>query len=212
MDKLVNGISGTNRELADNKIKRQQLREKINQLRSPTLIAELNAFEEKKREIRETSIKLDSELGNVEIQVKTMLIPEKENVIKILKQHDKEVEGFKTEIKELTEHVANRDAQFKDLFNNRTKLSDEQSKKEARVYSLNDDVRKTEHKINTINLELARINAELGGLSKEFEQYEGVEVDKEKTDLQLTREINQFERMVENLGAGEPWGCEPQGA
>ena len=215
IDKLVNEISRTNRELADNKIKRQQLREKINQLRSPTLIAELNAFEEKKREIRESMIKLDSELGNIEIQVKTMLTPEKENVIKILKQHDKEIEGFKTEIKQLKENVEIKEkelkekekkekrfyAQFKDLFNKRTKLSDEQSKKESKVYSLNDDVRKTEHKINTINLELARIKAELGGLNKEFEQYEGVEVDKEKSDLQLTREINQFERMVENLGA-----------
>jgi chromosome segregation protein len=215
MDSITNNISENNRELANNKIKRQELREKISKLRSPTLIAELNAFEEKKRELRETVIKLDSELGSTEIQIKTMLLPEKENILKIVKQHDKEMEAFNAEIKELKESTAVTEkglaekekkekkfyAQFKDLFNNRTKLSDNASKKEAKVYSLNDDVRKTEHKINSINLELARINAELGGFSKEFEQYEGVEVDREKSDMQLTREINQFERMVENLGA-----------
>ncbi len=214
IDKVLAKVSESNRELAQNKINRQELRDKISKLRSPTLLAELNAFEEKKREIRETAIKLDSELGNTEIKLSTMLLPEKENINRILKQHDKETEAFKTEIKELQENLDIKEkelkekekkekqfyAQFKDLFNKRTKLSDDQSKKEAKIYSLNDDIRKTEYKINSINLELARINTEVGGMKKEFEQYEGVEVDHEKSDLQLTREINQFERMVSDLG------------
>jgi len=215
LDDLMKKISDHNKGLATNKINRQQLREKISQLRSPTLIAELNAFEEKRREVRETQIKLDSEVGSIEIQVNTMLIPEKENMNKILKQHDKETEAFKIEITAINENLTIKDkelaekekketqfyAQFKDLFNRRAKLGDDASKKEAKMYSLNDDARKAEHKINSINLELARINAELGGLSKEFEQYEGVEVDREKSDMQLTREINQFENMVDNMGA-----------
>jgi len=215
LDAVVGSVSEKNRELASNKIKRQELREKISKLRSPTLIAELNAFEEKKREVREMVIKLESEMGNMEVQLTTMLMPEKENINKILKQHDKETEAFKTEIKELKDLLSVKEkelkekekkekqfySQFKDLFNTRTKLSDNASKKESRVYSLNDDVRKTEHKINSINLELARINTEREGMQKEAEQYEGVEIDHEKTDLQLAREINQFERMVNDMGA-----------
>ncbi|MBW2972445.1 chromosome segregation protein SMC [Candidatus Woesearchaeota archaeon] len=215
IDAVLRKVSDSNRELAANKIKRQELRDKISKLRSPTLLAELNAFEEKRREIRESQIKLDSELGSIEMQITTMLKPERENINKILKQHDKENESFEAEIKRLKEGIAATEtdlkekekkekqfyAQFKDLFNKRTKLSDDVSKKEAKVYTLNDDIRKTEHKINSINLELARINTELGGMKKEFEHYEGVEIDHEKSDMQLAREINQFEQMVQNLGA-----------
>ncbi|MFC1741329.1 chromosome segregation protein SMC [Nanoarchaeota archaeon] len=215
IDDVMRNVSESNRELASNKIKRQELREKISQLRSPTLIAELNTFEEKKREIRETVIKYTSEMENMGKQVATILAPERENVNKIMKQHDKEAEAFKEEIKlangkivlmerELKDKEVKEKkfyAQFKDLFNKRTKLGDEAGKKEAKVYLLNDEARRLESKVNAINLELARINAEVDGLKKEFEQYEGVEIDHEKTDLQLAREINQFERMVENLGA-----------
>jgi chromosome segregation protein len=215
MDGVMSKVSESNRELAQNKIKRQELREKIGKLRSPTLIAELNTFEEKKRELREGLIKLDSEIGNIEIQINTMLEPEKENILKIVKQHDKELEAFDVEIVSIKKELEVKEkdlkekekkekkfyAQFKDLFNKRTKLSDDVGKKESKVYSLNDDSRKVEYKINAINLELARINAEVEGMKKEFEQYEGIEIDREKTDLQLTREINQFERMVENMGA-----------
>ncbi|MBU2561158.1 MAG: chromosome segregation protein SMC [Nanoarchaeota archaeon] len=214
IDAVLRKVSDNNRELANNKIKRQELREKISKLRSPTLLAELNTFEQKKREIRESHIKLDSELGSIEMQINTMLIPERENINKILKQHDKEVDAFEEEIKDLKENMSIKEvelkekekkekqfyAQFKDLFNKRTKISDDSSKKEAKVYSLNDDIRKTEHKINSINLELARINTELEGMKKEFQHFEGVEIDHEKSDMQLAREINQFEQMVQNLG------------
>ncbi len=214
LEGVIRKVSENNRELANNKMKRQDLRDKISQLRSPTLIAELNAFEEKRREVREAIIKFTSEMGNVDVQVSTMLEPEKDNISKIMKQHDKETEAFDAEIKQLKENMEIKElelkekekkekefySQFKDLFNNKNKLGDETSKKENKMYELNDELRKTEHKMNTINLELARINTELEGMKKEFEQYQGVEVDREKSDMQLAREISQFEKMVENLG------------
>jgi chromosome segregation protein len=215
LDEIMKQVSENNRGLADNKIRKQELRDKITQLRSPTLLAELNAFEEKKRELRESKIKWSSELENLKNQIKTMLEPEKENIIKIIKQHDKEMDAFEEEVKDLKENIKIKEAelkdkekkeqqfysQFKDLFNRRTKLSEEASKRESKIYELNEDSRKCEYKANAINLELARIGAEIDGLKKEFEQYEGVEVDHEKTDMQLAKEINQFEKMVENLGA-----------
>jgi chromosome segregation protein len=215
LDAVLRKVSESNRELANNKIKRQELRDKITQLRSPTLIAELNAFEQKKREIREALIKHEAELSNASIQIDNMLIPEKDNILKIIKQHDKETEAFEAEIGTLKTHITGKEeelkgkevkekqfyAQFKDLFNKRTKLSDDATKKEAKVYTINDEVRKTEHKVNTINLELARVNTEIEGMKKEFVQYEGVQVDHEKSDMQLAKEINQFEQMVANLGA-----------
>lgn len=215
LDEIMKHVSENNRGLADNKIRKQGLRDKITQLRSPTLLAELNAFEEKKRELRESKIKWSSELENLKNQIKTMFEPEKENIIKIIKQHDKEMEAFDEEVKDLKENIKIKEtelkdkekkeqqfySQFKDLFNRRTKLGEEVNKRESKIYELNDDSRKCEYKVNAINLELARIGAEIDGFKKEFEQYEGVDVDHEKTDMQLAKEINQFEKMVENLGA-----------
>jgi chromosome segregation protein len=215
LDKITNTIGQKNRVLAEMKIKKQQLRDKIGQLRNPLLLAELNAFEEKRTELRESLIKLNSEIKNIDTQVTTLLEPELENIAKIMRQHDKEIDAFDAEIKELSGKVKTLDAelsekekkekefyaQFKDLFTKRTKLSDEVGKREQKMYGKTDDMRKIEHKINTIALEVAKIGAELGGLQLQFEQFKGVEVDMEKPDGQLQKEISQFEKLVENLGA-----------
>jgi len=211
---LINTISQKNQVLAQNRIKRQELRTRISQLRNPTLLAELNAFDEKKRELREMIIKFESESKNLDTQMQAHLIPEKENLSKVMKGHDKEEITFKEEIKVLSEKVQGLEkhlkekekkeqefyAQFKDLFNVRTKLSDETNKKEAKLYSFNEDVRKTEHKINVVNLENAKVKAELAGLEEQFKPYENTPLDHDKADASLTREINQFEKMLENLG------------
>ena len=212
---VVGKLSMHNREIADYKIKKQTLRTKVNELRSPTLIAELNAFEEKKVELKESIIKQDSEHNSVKTQLETMLLPEKENIQKVLKQHDKEIDAFDKEVKTLSDNIQlqERDlkgkeekqkkfyAQYKDLFNKRTKFSDTVSKKENRLFNLNDDLRKSEHKINTINIELARINAELSAINHQFEEYKEYPIDQEKSDSQIQREITQFENIVSDLGA-----------
>ncbi len=215
LDKVVMSVSENNRALANNKIKRQKLRENINRLRAPTLIAELNAFEEKKQELIQSLIKIEHELKNIDTQITSLLEPERANILKIMKQHDKELADFHSEIKDLEEHIRIKNSelkekekvekefysQFQDLFSKKNKLDKAINKRESKVFVLADEVRRTEHKINTISVELAKIAAQKAGLEKEFEQYEGVEIDHEKSDAQLTREINQFERMVENLGA-----------
>ena len=45
------------------------------------------------------------------------------------------------------------------------------------------------------------MKADLANLKEQFAPYEGVELDHEKSDDVLKREISQFEKMVENLGA-----------
>ncbi|MBU0461591.1 MAG: AAA family ATPase, partial [Nanoarchaeota archaeon] len=215
LQKLQNVVNGTNQRLAQNRIKKQELRTKITELRNPLLLAELNAFEEKRAELREGIIKLDSEMNSLNTQINHHLLPEKENLLKVMKGHEREEETFNTEIKELDSKIKTKDgelkakedkeqefyAQFKDLFTQRTKISEEVNKREAKTYSLNEDMRKTEHKINTINLENAKVKAELAGLQEQFKPFDGVPLDQEKSDPQLQREITQFENMVANLGA-----------
>ncbi|MFC1753267.1 chromosome segregation protein SMC [Thermoproteota archaeon] len=214
-DTIQNTIGEKNQILTQNRIKRQELRTKITELRNPLLIAELNAFEEKRAELRESIIKLESELNNLNTQTDHHLVPERENILKVIAGHEKEEEAFNTEIKELDVRIKGKDAylkdkekkeqafyaQFKDLFTKRTSMSEEMNKKEARGYSLNEDSRKTEHKINVINLENVKVKAELAGLHEQFKPYDGVPLDNEKSDPQLQREITQFENMVADLGA-----------
>jgi len=72
IDKKINLVQDKtnvlNNELITIKTERQKLRDAITQLSNPTLIAELNAFEEKLKELDESIIRIDSEIKNIDIQ------------------------------------------------------------------------------------------------------------------------------------------------
>jgi len=215
LEKLQQSITGYNKELTDAKTKKQDLREKITKIRNPRLLAELNAFEEKRSELREKLMKQKLDSENFDSQLKNMLYIEKENITRIIKQHDKEDDDFRKELKDIEHEIGKQESvlkekeklekefykQFKDLFAERTRISDEVDEKEDRIEKLNEGIRKEEIELNTINLRNAEFKAEHAGMEKEFEQYRGVKVDMEKSDEKIEREIKQFERYVEELGA-----------
>ncbi|MBU1975615.1 MAG: chromosome segregation protein SMC [Nanoarchaeota archaeon] len=215
IDEITNEISTQNRELANLKIEKQGLRDKITELRSPRLLAELNTFDEKKQELQQEIMDIKGELKNLDSEVTNVLAPEKESVAKILKQHEKEVLGFEKESKDLeviikknnaelkTKEKAEKEfyAQFKELFTQRSKISNEITKFETQIQGKNDSVREFEHKQNANSLESAKYKAELSGLVEEYKSFEGVPLFKGKGLDEIKREINQFEKIVENLGA-----------
>lgn len=214
-DKIIDTISLENRKLAKLKMEKQQYREKINALRNPTLLAELNSFEEKKSELREQINKLTLELKTSEAEVSNILGPEGANIQKILKQHDKEEKAFDEEKKSLMVLIRTQEKdlaakeeaekefynQFKELFNKRSTLTDEANKAEGIILQKNEKIRKSEMQVNTTSLEQAKIKAELAGLEEEYKQYEGVPLFEDKSVDAIRREINQFEKMVEDIGA-----------
>ncbi len=214
-DKLVSEISEKNRLLAKLKIEKQQLREKINSLRNPSLLAELNSFEEKKRELRQEIDALTLKLKTSESEKSNVLGPEVENVQKILKQHDKEESSFKAEQVEINARIKSTEKelkakeaaekafyeQFKSLFNKRSKLTEEANNAENKILQLNDKVRQQEVVINTASLELARIKAEIAGLDEELKSFEGVEPYSNKSREVIKKEIAEFERLVADLGS-----------
>src|SRR3990167_4079825 len=61
--------------------------------------------------------------------------------------------------------------------------------------------RKEEFTLNALSIEEARVKAEMAGINAEFEQYSGVELDMEKPEEQLKKELNEFERMMANIGS-----------
>jgi len=64
-----------------------------------------------------------------------------------------------------------------------------------------DEQRSIEHKNNMISLEQAKFRAELARLREEFSQFGKVEIFKDKDEASIKKEIMQFEKMVEGIGA-----------
>lgn len=212
---IINKISEKNRELATNKIEKQKLRDAINQLRNPSLLAELTSYEQKKQELKEEIMNLRNDIKQTELQKENIFGPERENVQKIFKQLDKEQKDFEkekdalkklidTQKKELKEkEVAEKKfyEQFKELFKKRDKLTKESNDLETEILKHNEQIRIREQKQNITAMENARIKAELAGLIEEYKLYDGVPLYKNKPIEEIKKEIGDFEKMMQNIGA-----------
>ena len=212
--KVEDDIAEKTEELTNLKVEKQKLRSDINELRNPRLLAELNTFEQKKKEFTEEVIKIDADVKNLTSQEDSIMTSDKENTFKILKELEKEENTFKDEIKELNKNIKSQGSelktkeeeqnkffsQFKSLFEQRNKISDEINAFESKVLGLEEGSRKEELTINTFSIEEARVKAELAGMNAEFAQYEGVELDMEKSEEKLKKEISDFEKMMANIG------------
>ena len=95
-----------NRGLANLKIEKRT-EERYKELKNPIVLAELNAFEQKRGELNNQIITIEAELKNFDTQMSEILKRDKENSGKILKDLDKEESNFKQEIKTLDSEIGN---------------------------------------------------------------------------------------------------------
>ena len=214
-DEIEQKITVLNEGLTDAKVKKQELRAKVSELRSPTKLAELNTFEQKRTEIKDEIATINGDIKTASVQGEAIYSPEKENIIKIMKQHDKEEQDFREEIKTLEEKIAGQEgeleqkekaekkfyAQFKDLFTKRNRINDEIQQLENTVFQQEEKIRNIEEKVNNSSMDNARITAELSALKEEFSNYGDAEILKDKSEEELKKELYDFEKMVENFGA-----------
>ena len=215
IDDAIVTISTANRELANLKIRKQQLRDQITALRSPEVLAQLTSFEEKRTSIKTHIDELKLKLKSNDAQIASVFGPESERVQNILKQQEKEESQFKREsddvhreiqrveheLKEKEEVEKKFMQQFKELFAKRQKAADEINKYERDADKIQSRMRDFEAKNTGYALELARFKAELAGLQEEDRQYEHTEPFKDKSDEDCLVEIKEFERMLANIGA-----------
>lgn len=215
LEQVQDKISEKTRELTQIKIKKQELRAKISELNNPTKLAELNTLEEKRNEYKINIVELKGEIKNLDSEINNVINPEIENIKKILKQHDKENSDFIDEDKKLKQLLNSQEkelkekeaiekkfySQFKELFNKRSELSDKISKLENKIFDANTKIKVNEAKINALNIDSARIKADVAGLKEEMKQFEGIEPFKEKDISKIKREIKQFEKMTQDMGA-----------
>jgi chromosome segregation protein len=214
IDEIVSKISSINKEMANFKIKKQQLKDNIAKMKNPTVIAELNAFEQKKTQLRELNITIDANIKNIEMQLQNILIPEKENIAKILGQQEKEEKTFKDDIKNLKDKIRNDEnelkekekkqkefyGKYKELYTKKDKLNEQIQKNETDIIKFEEQARSNEQKLNLISIEKAGISAEMTALDEENIRYKDVQLYRGKTEEELKKEVYRLERKMEEAG------------
>ncbi len=213
LNKVEDDISEVMSELTKLKIEKQEIKNRLTSLRSPVVLAELNAFEEKRKELTTQLIKVEGEIDNVNIQIKEILGKDKDDTIKLIadlkKEHnqfnrlklelEKDIKALESELRKKEDEQAKFMAQFKGLFEKRNRLNSEVSAFENKLYKVEETSRKEEISVNTLRVEQERLRSELKSLEVEFEQFEGVEL-VDKPEEQLKREITNWERSLALIG------------
>lgn len=201
--------------LMELKRKKQELRDSLNKVRNPEALAELNAFEQKRDEVKEAVMNLDGKINNLNTEIKEMRLPEKERFSELLKGLDKDEKNFKEELTKLSSEIDGKEkelvekeenarqfyAQYKGLFAQRSKIEDFIGENERKIDKLRDTAKDEEIKLNQVSLVNAEVKAKLAGLREEFSQYEGVKVDTSRKLDDLKRDISKFERMADDIGS-----------
>jgi chromosome segregation protein len=87
------------------------------------------------------------------------------------------------------------------LFKKRDDINNNLNSTEQKLYKKEESKRNVELSLNKISLDNAKVSAELDGLLEEYKDFEGVPIFKDKDQDKIKREIWEFERMVNNMGA-----------
>jgi chromosome segregation protein len=210
-------ISTDMRALATLKIEKQKLRDKINDLRNPTKLAELNTFEDQLTKAKESIIRLETELKHISEQIKNALGMEDENIRRVMKSQEKEESDFKTQIADVTgkiklneERLKSLEAQekefyekFKKFFERRKVLTEQIEKAESKTITKEDEIRDYERRLSVVSVDIAKLQAEINVLKDEVKEYEGVEIlsdSAEHTTEKIKRDIYSAEQKLKDIG------------
>jgi len=173
----------------------------------------LNEFSTKKQESREELIKIESEIKNLNTQL-GFISNENVKILSIIRNHDKEIEEFASEILNLSKLVNENNQvlkvkekkeklfynEFKDLFNKRNKFNDFIQNKETVLIREEERIRSVQDRINTVNLVRAKVVAELEGLQREFEPFKDGKIRRGINLDEIRFEIQDAEKNLNKLG------------
>ncbi len=214
LEEIQTKTTEMNGQLAEIKTKKQQLREKISELRSPTLLAELNAFEQKKKELLEEAANLENEAKTYELQIKEVYSQEKERIQRVIKELEKDQKQFlaereelnkktekqKKELKIAEERATKFYAKYKTLFAEKDKKTVELQKIEEKIIRREEQTTTEEVRLNNLSVKNAELAGELSGLNEEFKEYSDVTLLKNETEEHLKSEISRYEHLVAQMG------------
>ena len=204
-------VKKNSQDLEKLKVKKDEIKKKIN---DPQLTADLEALKNSKLRCKEEAVSLRAKLENLQVRIKTMLIPEKEKTEKIIRENEKDHGSFVEEISNLEELVKNRGkelkekeavekklyANFKGLIAQRNKFGDKVQAKEQGLVREEERLRSSEQRMHSISLDRAKVVAELEGLKKELSLYPGATMERGASRDQLKVRIKENEKMFSKIG------------
>lgn len=224
LDEITMKISEKNRELATLKTKKQELKNKVLNIKDPKKLAELNALKSKEEELRDKIKDIDNKIKNNRLQIDNILTPELKNIQKIETNQVKEKSMFSEEIENLNE--TNKEMQtelteknkiaedflkkFKNLINKRNELENEITELEKERDNFTEELRASEIELNTLSLNLASVKGTISGLEEQKEQLninldkkEEEDIIKEYDEISnkgLKTKLSKLENDIKNLG------------
>ncbi len=214
-DQVITKISQINSQMAKIKIEKTSLKNKVAATRSPKVLAELNTFEDKKKELEQDLIKVDTQIQSLNSQIKNIMNLEDSQTIKIIKSMEKEIIDFKEEKIKLVEVNKKFDddlklkekqaekfyLQFKELFQKRSELESNVNELNLKITQLNLKLKDFDNFKNNSNIEKAKFNAELMGLESEFEPFKDNDYSNvQKDESVLKSEITRWENEIVKIG------------
>lgn len=196
-----------------NKLK--SARSKIKEKAADSSIAQnLNKLEEEHSKVKERMLAIKSELSNIELQTNTIFGQEKEKIASILNSLEKEKQSFSGETASLANMIKDQKNQLKEkeslqkrfysdynnLFAKRNKIDEEIKKNDFSIVKNEERIKSIQQRLNNIEIDRAKVVAEMAGLEKEFEQFKDEKIRRGMTIPELKDEINKYENMLKNLG------------
>ena len=179
-----------------------------------TNVKGLESLEQRRNELKEKIIHIESDVKNFSMQISSMLIPEKEKILSIFKNYDKEIEEFSKELEILTREVKTMSLdlkskekleksfydEFKSLFVKRNKVQEVIQNKETDLIREEEKIRNVQQKINLVNIDRAKITAEMEGLEKEFEPFKEEKIKRNINFDEIKYEIQRLEKEFQRFG------------
>ncbi len=174
----------------------------------------LDNLENKRLKIREEIVEKNTEIKNITIQLTNIYGPEKEKILQLIKNSEKETEDFKEEHKTLGQLIKDqktllnkKDSEkskfqkaYKDLFSARNKLSETIQKLEGTTLIETTKIKSINEKINDLSIKKAKVMAEREAIDQEMEEFKGITLRRGITKEDLKVEIKNFENMISKMG------------
>ncbi len=158
---------------------------------------------------------LNAEIATIEATIENALLPEKENISKVVRSLEKEKVEFNTQIKTESENVKTKTTrlshmekaekefygQLKKLFSEKTKLGDLLKKEQSTIKEIDLKGLGENEEFNTLNIAKAKLESELSAIKEEIEPYQKIKTLPYLKTIQATKQKQaEMRNKVNSLG------------
>jgi len=212
--KLMQNIAQSNQRIIKLKTERELLRQQLQSLREPRVLAELNSFIKTREELRDKTREAELSKQSRQRELKDILEPEVQRAAKLVEENDKQAAAFSQEqlatmplLAESKKSLAEMEKALVDFYEKNKKLFEEREGLQRRLEELSASLGDLEAKrtdadtrSNSVALRLAEAKAMLAGKEKEFEPFSGVPLLEQKSKAAMGAELAQYDQLLLEMG------------